>query len=199
MVLGRKLVLQDKFFEPRCKVCKSKYRQDYEELRSLGKSLQYIEAEAKRKKDPQQPSYASLQRHFNKHWVPHIRDKIKREKFTETLVKEKMKQGVQILDEMMENLNICRRILGSLTDVVTKNLEEFIAAGETAILNTLKGLLAETRLTIEATQKLRGGLIVEPQETMEASLSTIIDILQESLSETQLLEVSKKMRGAFAQ
>ena len=192
-------MIQDKFFEPRCKVCKSENRQHYEEMRSLGKSLQNIEAEAKRKKDPQEPSYASLQRHFNKHWVPYIREKIKREKFTETLVKEKMKQGVQILDEMMENLNICRRILGSLTDVVTKNLEEFIAAGETGILNTLKGLLAETRLTIEATQKLRGGLVVEPQETMEASLSAIIDILQKTLPEAQLLEVSKSMREALAQ
>jgi hypothetical protein len=191
------MITQDRFFEARCKVCKSPHRQEYEEMRSKGRSLQDIEARAKKIQDPNPPSYASFQRHFNKHWVPHIQEKIKRDKFTETLVKEKMKQGVQILDEMMENLQICRRILTSVTDLVTKNLDDMVRSGETGILNTMRGLLSETRLTIEATQKLRGGLIVDPQEDTQESLVAIIDILQKTLSETDMIKVAKQMRESL--
>ena len=190
--MGRK----ELFFEGRCKVCKSPNRSVYEEMRMKKPpaTLHELERESKILKDPYDPSYGSFQRHFAKHFIPYVKEKMKREKFTDTLVKEKMKQSVHIIDEMMQNLQICRRIVTNLTDLIADNLEDLIRGGETSILNTLKGLLAETRLTIESTQKLRNSLMVEPQESTEQSIGEILDILQESLTEKDLVNIAAKMR-----
>jgi len=157
-------------------------------------TLHELAREAKHLKDPYEISYASFQRHFTKHFIPYVKQKIKREKFTETLVREKMKQGVYILDEMMENLRICRQVVTNLVGLVSSNLEAMIAGGDASILNTLKGLLSETRLTIESTQKLRSTMMVEPEEDVEVSIGIIIDILQETLPEKYLMVVVEKMR-----
>jgi len=156
-----------------------------------------IEAEAKKLEGKMHPSYGSFQRHFERHYIPYIQEKIKRDKFTDTLVKEKMKQGVHILDEMIENLHICRRVVGNLTSIIDRDLEQMVSSGDTSFLNTLKGLLSETRLTLEATQKLRSSLIVEPQESTEESVSLIIDVLQKTLPEKYLREVILNMRDTI--
>lgn len=188
------MTIKEKFYEGRCKVCRSKHRSHYEEMRTKGSTLMDIEAEAKKLEGDMHPSYGSFQRHFERHYIPYIQEKIKRDKFTDTLVKEKMKQGVHILDEMLENLTICRRVVGNLTSIIDRNLEQMVSSGDTSFLNSLKGLLSETRLTLEATQKLRSSLIVEPQESAEESISTIIDILQKVLPEKYLLEVVGEMK-----
>jgi len=190
------MVVKEKFYEGRCKVCRSPNRSHYEEMRMKAPpaTLHELAREAKILKDPFVTSYASFQRHFNRHFIPYIKEQIKRERFTETLVREKMKQGIYILDEMMENLRICRQVVTNLVDLVSKNLENMIDAGEVSILNTLRGLLSETRLTLEATQKLRSSMMIEPQESTEESIGIIIDILQETLPEKYILDVAKKMR-----
>lgn len=194
--MGKELSLKEPFYQGRCKVCRSPHRGHYEEMRMKRPpaTLHELAREAKHLKDPFDISYASFQRHFNKHFVPYVKQKLKREKFTETLVREKMKQGVYILDEMMENLRICRQVVTNLMGLVANQLEEMIRGGDASILNTLKGLLSETRLTIESTQKLRSTMMVEPEEDVEVSIGIIIDILEETLPEKYLLSVVKKMR-----
>lgn len=190
------MVVKEPFYQGRCKVCRSPHRGHYEEMRMKHPpaTLHELAREAKKLKDPHDISYASFQRHFTKHFVPYVKEKIKREKFTETLVREKMKQGIYILDEMMENLRICRQVVTNLVGLVSKNLESLIEGGDSSILNTLKGLLSETRLTIESTQKLRSTMMVEPTEDIEVSIGIMIDILTETLPEKYMISVVDKMR-----
>jgi DNA-binding transcriptional ArsR family regulator len=152
------------FHEPRCKVCRSPNRVEYEKMAVRGFSYRQIAREAKRLGED--ISYLAMLRHLKRHFQANIDLRVESDKLVKEVIQRKVEEGITELDQLKKNLKI-------LNDVVESALETELDA---RMLQALRALLAEIRLTLESEAKFRATLTLG--RPSEIPITKFLEILE---------------------
>jgi len=155
------------FYEPRCKVCNSMFRKEYEKMYRQAKgNISWQELARKAEQLGENISWKAFSRHFSKHFTSEVMDFISQEEDIEEYVEEAKKEAVDLVQEIKSNL----KGLKSLLDTVLPQLGK--KGLSPSMLRALTDVYREHRQTLESCEKLSSKLLS-----------------QISLSETELLRI----------
>jgi len=164
-------------YEPRCKVCSSPNREDYESLRITGTSLNELSRIAQREYN-EKISVPSFMGHMKNHMVVI-------EGISEDALKSE-KDRLDLDDIIKSNLDLERKLVEQLVqgDIT-----------EASIVNATKALLTEIRLTIDMLYRLRTDKF-KSEVNMQAIVPTIIELIEDVPKDVkiQMIEKLKKMK-----
>jgi len=174
-----------KVIEPRCKVCKSPNRLYYEQVaQSMIETNNKIDYKALRelalKKFKEQISVNSFKRHFEQ---GHLQDV---DQYLESKVLRKIqlqkrarvKIPLDVVSELISNLELAKELTGMLVNQMEKI--QPADAKETALLvNSLRGLLSEIRMTLKHVSDLSKKLKLPTQYSREEVILEVARILSE--------------------
>jgi len=167
-------------FEPKCKVCTSPHRLYYEKQRALGKSIKEIWEMSK--KLGENIHYNSFARHFQKHFDL---DLVKQTLGIQTTTNVKISEQINILEEIEKNLEIARRLVNKLLEMMPNE-------PDLDSVKALTALLGEIRMTLTTANKLRESLVSSTTETEEEWTRKFVSILKQlKIDENQVIEAFK--------
>jgi len=155
------------YFEPRCKVCKSKNRPLYEKKR-FEEGYSYDKLEELARTLNEDISYWSFQSHFSKHCRAYYDQLVEAQ--TRRRVEKESEEIEAILREIKKNLEIIRSMTKKIIE--TKPLDVRTA-------NAIRGLLSEARLTLEAQERLYSKIPTRPKSTFRDMVKTLMDLIKE--------------------
>ena len=168
------------YITPRCDSCKKLYAigklDEYERMWLEGQSATEIHViMSKRETVRNLPSYDSWKRHIRNHLKGKLQEEA--QDFSKDLTHKRMRESASVLDEIMINLNTCRTMTESTTDLL-KELLSNVQKGDsgqiremTSLNNSITGQISEIRRTLELIHKLRRELKIEPGSTKKEQLA----------------------------
>ena len=171
--------------EPRCKVCKSPNRLYYEReaqrmLETLGK-IDYKELrEIAFKKFKEQISINSFKRHFEQGHLQDVDQYLESKVLSKIKLQKKarVKVPLDVVSELISNLELAQ----DLTRMLVNQMERIQPADakETALLvNSLRGLLSEIRMTLKHVSDLSKKLKLPTQYSREEVILEVARVLAE--------------------
>lgn len=163
------------FVEPRCKICRSPNRAEYEKKRLEGATLLNLEQLASSKgEDIIQMNFS---RHFKKHFEPIIKMKIESDRVIDIFAKRKIEERKSQLEQLNKNLKI-------LNEVVETALNSPM---DSRAMVALRSLLSEIRLTLDAEERHRKSLLGSSEIDTDILQTKLLDLIQKlNLSAEQL-------------
>jgi len=174
-----------KVLEPRCKVCKSPNRAEYERIANQMLQEKYkIDYKELReialRKFKENISIASFKRHFEQGHVQTVDEYLeaKARKKIEQMKKARVKIPVDVLSELINNLELARQ----LTTLLVTQMQSIQPADPkelSMLMNSLRGMLSEIRQTLKQVHELSKRLKLPSQYSREELIYEIAKILSE--------------------
>lgn len=154
------------FIEPRCKVCRSKNRAEYERLR-LEEGFTYRKLAEVAKEKGDNLCDVDFWRHFKKHVEPIIKIKIDSDRVASIFAQKKIEERRALDDELNNNLKI-------LNDVVQTALTREL---DSRSMIALRSLLSEIRLTRDTIEKYRKSQVTTSEVDMDSLHTQLLDLI----------------------
>jgi hypothetical protein len=167
------------FHSNQCKVCISPNRGTYEEMRARYTPIRKIWKKALELND--KVSYDSMRKHLINHFGTSLAARIDSNQVLTSIVERKFQEEISQIDQLNKNLKI-------LSDVIEQALKSEL---DSRMLQALRQLLAEMRLTLQALERHKASL--KPAKEDKSSLELMTEILMKLDLPSEKLEQAMAM------